>query len=115
MKITNAKIKNVTVGIDDNGRLSATMNFVIIGNLTCKWVFVLEDPAQVQRFKVLMDYAGANNIQDLTGRIIRVANQDVLFFRGFGHPIEDRFVPCIMDYEVKEVTETELAEILKRM
>lgn len=110
MEITNARIKNVTVGFDDRDRLSARMTFD--GQRGCyDWGFILTNPTDVQRLMKLMNYAGIYEVGDLSNKIIRVVNK-ACFFRGFGHPIENKFVPTSTE-EFKEVSEAEFEELLK--
>lgn len=110
MKITNARIKNVTVGLDNRDRLSARMTFE--GQDGC-WDlgFILTNPTDVQRLIKLMNYVGAYKVDGLSGKIIRqVYSGD--FLRGFGHPIKDKYVPTLTT-EFKEINEAEFEELLK--
>lgn len=110
MKITNAKIKNVTVGFDDRDRLSASMTFDG-QHVCCNCGFILTNPTDVQRLMKLMNYTGSYEVGDLSGKIIRKVDFGN-FLGGFGHPIEDKFVPTLTE-EFKEVNEEEFAEMLK--
>lgn len=110
MKINNARIKNVTVGLDDRDRLSVRMTFESQCGC-CDWSFILTNSADAQRLVILMNYTSTYNVEELDGQIVRMVEYDS-FFRGFGHPIEDKFVPAFGE-EVKEVTEAQLSEILK--
>lgn len=110
MKIKNAKIQNVTVGIDDRDRLSVRMTFKGDDDMSCDWGFNLENPKDVQRLKILMEYADVDQVCKLEGKIIRVVDHGMLF-SGFGHPIENKFVPCCIS-EVKEITDAEFRKLL---
>lgn len=110
MEITNARIKNVTVGFDDRDRLSARMTFDGQHGC-CDWGFILTNPTDVQRLMKLMNYTGSYEVGDLSGKIIRKVDSGN-FLRGFGHPIEDKFVPTSTE-EFKEVNKAEFAEMLK--
>lgn len=110
MEINNARIKNVTVGLDDRDRLSARMTFEWQHGC-CDWGFILTNPVDAQRLVMLMNYTGTYNVGTLNGQIIRKVEDDGLF-RGFGHIIEDKFVPAFGE-EVKEVTEAQFSEMLK--
>ena len=110
MQINNARITNVTVGLDDRERLSARMTFESeLG--CCDWGFILTNPVDSQRLVKLMNYTGVYDVKNLNGKIVRVVNHEC-FFRGFGEPIEDKFIPAFGE-ELKEVTETQFEEILK--
>ena len=110
MEITNARIKNVTVGFDDRDRLSARMSFD--GQYSCcDWGFILTNPTDVQRLIKLMNYVGAYEVEDLSGKIIRKVESGN-FFRGFGHPIMDKFVPTLTE-DFKEINELQFEELLK--
>lgn len=110
MKIINAKIKNVTVGLDNGDRLSARMTFD--GQCDCRdWSFILTNPTDVQRLMKLMNYAGVYKVGDLNDKIIRVVYHSILFC-GYGDPIKDKFVPTSME-EFKEINEAEFEELLK--
>ena len=110
MKIKNAKIENVTVGIDDRDRLSVRMTFKGDDGMSCDWGFNLENPEDVQRLKLLVEYTEVDNVLALGGKIIRVMDHG-MFFRGFGHPVENKFVPCCIA-EVKEITDEEFRKLL---
>lgn len=110
MEITNARIKNVTVGLDDRDRLSARMTFECKHDC-CDWGFILTNPTDAQRLVKLMNYTGVYDVKNLNGKVVRVVNHDC-FFRGFGDPIEDKFIPAFGE-ELKEVTEAQFEELLK--
>lgn len=110
MEITNARIKNVTVGLDDRDRLSARMTFEGQHGC-CDWGFILTNPVDAQRLMKLMSYTGTYEVKNLNGKIVRKIDHDN-FFRGFGDPIEDKFVPAFGE-ELKEVTEAQFEELLK--
>lgn len=109
MTIENRRIKNVKVGLDDRDRLSIRMTFD--GIWSCDWGFILTNPIDSQRLVKLMNYAGVSDVMDLNGKIIRVVNHD-RFLRGFGDPIEDKFVPTFGE-ELQEITEEEFNKLLK--
>ena len=70
MKVNNAKIKNVTVGLDDRDRLSARMTFESqLG--CCDWGFILTNPTDAQRLVKLMNYTGVYDVKNLNGKIVR--------------------------------------------
>ena len=50
-------------------------------------------------------------MKNLNGKIVRAVNHDC-FFRGFGDPIKDKFIPAFGE-ELKEVTEAQFEELLK--
>ena len=110
MEVNNAIIKNVTVGLDDRDRLSARMTFEGQHGC-CDWGFILTNPADAQRLVMLMNYTDTYDVKNLNGKIVRKVDHDC-FFRGFGHPIEDKFVPAFGE-EVKELTEAQFSELLK--
>lgn len=110
MRITNSRIKNVTVGLDDRDRLSARMTFEGQRG-SCEWIFILANPKDVERLVNLMNYARVNEVEELDGKIVRIVDCDGLF-RGFGDPIEDKFIP-VFGEELKEVTEAQFEEMLK--
>ena len=110
MEIKNAKIKNVTVGLDDRDMLSARMTFESQLNC-CDWRFILTDPIDSQRLMKLMSYTNVYEVNNLDGKIIRIVKEDSLF-RGFGDPIEDKFVLAFGE-KIKEVTKEQLNELLK--
>ena len=111
MNIVNAKIQSVKVCFDDSRRLSAEMKFVS-QNGTCGWSFVLSNPVDVQRLSKLMNYTGAEEVKDLNGKIIRRLDADG-FMCGFGHPIENVFVP-ISTKEFSEISESEVGTLLAK-
>ena len=109
MEITNARIKNVTVGLDNRDRLSASMTFE--GPNFCRnCCFILTDPTDVQRLVKLMLYTGTSEVQELNGKIIRRIDKNN-FLRGFGDPIANKFIPIFGD-ELKELTESQFEELL---
>lgn len=110
MKVYNARIEEVTVGLDEYNHLSAMFKFKSQHG-SWKFGFILTDLIDAQRLVRLMKYTGVYNVLDLEGKIIRTVLDNNLF-RGFGDPIEDKFIPVCMD-ELKEVTEKEFEEILK--
>lgn len=110
MEIINARIKNVTVGLDDRDRLSAMMTLESRHNC-CDWGFILTNPTDAQRLVKLMKYTGVRDVEDLSGKTIRVVKHDCCF-RGFGDIIEDKFIPAFGE-ELKEVTEAQFEELLK--
>ena len=110
MKIQNVKIKNVTIGINDREKLAVTMSFEGSGG-GCAWSFIMDNPTDVQRLILLMKYTEVKEVMKLEGKVIRVIVCEA-FIRGFGHPIEDKFVSVILS-EVMEITQAEFAEFLQ--
>ena len=110
MRIQNAKIVDVRVGFDDRDNLSARMKFKSLHSC-CEWGFILSNTADVKRLCALMKYTNAYEIKELEGKIIREVDSEN-FFRGFGHPIEDKFV-LINDGEFVEMTQENVESIVK--
>ena len=110
MEITNAKIKDVTVCFDDWGQLSVMMSFYPLHGCY-NWHSLLKNPDNVQRLTKLMTYTESNELSDLNGKIIRIVKFNNAFC-GFGHLIEDKFVPCLMQ-NFKEVNKLKFAEMFK--
>lgn len=110
MEITNARIKNVTVGLDDRDWLSARVTFEWKHGC-CDRGFILTNPTDAQRLVKLMNYTGVYDVKNLNGKVVRAVNHD-FSFRGFGDPIEDKFIPAFGE-ELKEVTEAQFEELLK--
>lgn len=108
MKITNARITNLKVGFDDGNRLAVMINFESQHGC-CLWSFVMSNPVDVQRLSALMNYTNTYDLNDLNGKIIRKVDLDC-FMRGFGHPIEDKFV-LLSEKEFSEITEADLEMI----
>ena len=111
MKITNARIKDVTVCIDDWDRLSARMTLKNEYGC-CDCGFILSNPTDVQRFMKLMNYTEAYEVSDMEGKIIRKVDSDG-FLRGFGHPVEDKYIPTLTE-EFMEISEEEFEKLLKK-
>lgn len=109
MEIANARITNVKVGFDDRDRLSARMTFESQHGC-CDWGFILSNPVDVQRLSTLMNYTDTYDVKNLNGKIIRKVDSDC-FLRGFGHPIEDKFVP-VSTKEFTEISEAEFETML---
>ena len=112
MEVNNAKVRNVTVGLDDLDRLSARMTFQSqLG--CCDYGFILTNQTDAQRLVKLMNYTGVYDVKNLNGEIVRTVSYDNdCFPRGFGDPIEDKFIPAFGE-ELKEVTEAQFEELLK--
>lgn len=110
MEITNARIRNVTVGFDDNDRLSVRMTFASRHDGSCDWGFILTNPTDVQRLIKLMNYTDSYEVGELNDKIIRRVCSGH-FLRGFGHPIEDKFVPTLTEFT--EVNKAEFVEMLE--
>ena len=90
MKIKNAKIKNVTTSLDAKDNLIASIEFH--EELTFStFVFKLANPVELQNFTKLMEYAEVQTVNELEGKIIRIAEHKDLI-RAIGHPIKDKFV-----------------------
>lgn len=108
LEIANAIVTNVKVGFDDRKRLSVKISLDSqYGAYNCS--FILANAVDVQRFTALMNYTLACDIDDLKGRIVRKIDDEGIL-RGFGHPIEDKFVL----FSTKEFTEI-FEETLKTM
>lgn len=91
MEIKNAKIRNVTVYLDDLKRLTVTMELHdSVGFVTAN--FRLVNPVAVINLTQIMKYTNATNLTDLEEKIVRVGifNQNIV--RSIGHPVEDEFV-----------------------
>ena len=105
MRITNAEIKDVMVGLDDRDRLAVM--FKLKGpEGTCNWSFLMANSTDVERLELLMEYVGARKVSDLEKKIVRKAVNYSL--QAIGHPIEDKFIPVLSE-DLEEITE----EILK--
>ena len=90
MKIKNAKIKNVTAGLDSGKLLCVSMEFHYSTHFKI-FVFKLDNPVELRNFKELLKFAEATGFKDLEGKVIRVAeHNDVI--TAFGYLIEDKFV-----------------------
>lgn len=111
MKILTARITKARVGFDERDKVVARMTFENEYGC-CDWAFVLENPVDVQRLKALMKYADAFELKDLNGKIIRQVDSE-RFMRGFGHPIEDKFVP-IYTNEFTELSKVEFGAMLEK-
>lgn len=114
MEIVNARINNVTVVLDNQYGLSAKMSFECCFGST-KVVFMLTKPTKIQQLEKLMNYADVNDVNDLNGKIVRLVI-DCRTIRGYGDPIEDKFIPDMpwLGEELKEeVTEAQLEELRK--
>ena len=109
MELINARIKDATAKVDSNDNLFVSLTFEAQCG-ACYWGFRLTNLADIQRLAKLMDYAGADEVVDLNNKIIRVV-KEVCFFKGFGHPVKDKFVPTFTK-EFKEVSEVEFKELL---
>lgn len=110
MKLNNARIEDVTVGLDDLNRLSVRMTFES-QSVCFNWEFILNNPTDVQRLVKLMNYTDVYDFENLNGKIVRTVMHSYAF-RGFGDPIEDKFIP-VFGEKLKEVTEAQFEELLK--
>ena len=111
MKITNAKIKNVTTRLDNKNRLIASVEFHEAITFST-FVFKLANPVELKNFTKLMEFAEAKETNEMEGKIIRVAEHEDAV-RAIGHPIEDRFIEVtnkIFD-AVEEISESKLLEL----
>ena len=108
MEVNNARIKNVTIGLDDRDRLSARMTFEYQFGC-CDWGFLLTNPRDSQQLAKLMGYTGTYDAMKLNGKIVRIVFHG-MYLRGFGDPIEDKFI-SFEDEEFKEVTEEHFVEL----
>ena len=109
MKIANARITNVMVGFDARDGLYAKMTFETMSS-ACYGHFYLLNAVDAQRLSTLMDYTRTYDIKDLDGKIIRKVDLNSRMV-GFGHPIEDRFVPLSTKGFI-QVTENEYEKML---
>ena len=112
MKILNARITKARIGFDEIDKVVARMTFESKYGC-CDWTFVLENPVDVQRLKTLMKYADVLDFKDLKGKIIQQVVDSERFLRGFGHPIEDKFVPTYTN-EFTELSEVEFGAMLQK-
>jgi len=110
MEVNNARITNLTIGLDDRDRLSARMTFECHFG-ACDWAFILTNPKDAERMVKLMNYTGVHKVEALNGKIVRIVIHGSCF-RGFGDPIEDKFVPALGE-EFKEVTVEQFEVMLK--
>lgn len=110
MEVMNARIENVTVGLDDRDRLSVRMCFN--GGWGCEWGFILTNPIDSQRLIKLMEYTRTSDVLKLNGKIVRMVTHDC-FFRGFGDPISNKFVPAFGE-ELQEITEEDFKKLLEK-
>lgn len=113
MQINNARIRNVTVGLDDRNRLSAKITFEGHQGQSNWLYFVLTKSVDAQRLRKLMLYTGAYKIDDLNGKIVRKVEHEHCLC-GFGDPIEDKFI-WLEDEELKELTENQIVELLSKI
>lgn len=112
MKIENAMIKDVTVGLNDNDRLCVRLS--LKGQCTGgMWIFELENPVDVQRVEKLMQYTCSYEVGELEGKIVRKAVSGNLL-RGIGHPLEDKFIPLWTEV-MREVDESVLEELAEKL
>ena len=112
MKIANAKIKKVSVEIDDLNRLSARMTFDGL-NKCWEWSFMLNRSTDINRLIRLMEYVEVKKVNDLKNKIIRVAEAEC-FLLGLGHPIEDKFIPINTGGEFIEIKEKALKDFVAK-
>ena len=110
MEIKNAKIKNVTIRLDNKERVIASMEFHERLDFTI-FVFKLGNPVEVKNLKKLMEFAEVSEFKDLEGKIVRLAFRENCVM-AIGHPIEDRFVDVTntMIDTIEELTESKLFE-----
>ena len=110
MKISNVRIKDVTIGLDELGKISA---MVVFENQRCRFQldFTLCDSKDAMRFESIMKFAGERTTNAMKGKIIRMVEVDNRI-KGFGDSIMDRFIPIFDDYD-NEVKENEFMEMLK--
>ena len=103
MKIFNAIIKNVTVGLNCDNNLCANIEFC--SQFGCVRIdFKLTERADVYRITKIMNYAGANTFDELKDRTIRiVCSKGIL--SGFAHPICDKFVSILSNNFEEELVE----------
>lgn len=109
MRVFNVRIRNITVDCN-NLQLTAQMTFESQnGNNT--WKFELTNSKDDQRLVKLMNFTNVLKVKDMEEKIIRAVEYDRVIC-WLGDPIEDKFIP--LQGEVKEVTEAELTELLKK-
>lgn len=110
MTVQNAKITNVTVGFDNRDRLTASIS---LKGQYDDWdlKMVLSQKDDCQYLLKLMSYTEVNGVEEMKGKIIRIVTFDNILY-GFGHPIEDKFVPTTQENPT-ELTEAEFRKNLK--
>ena len=113
MIIKNAKIEDAIVSFNDRNNLSATIDFKTYGAGHFTVCFDFTKLADVQRLQKLMNYVEVSQFDDLQGKIVRVGYISGRCFVGFGHPLEDTFVPMKTDTftEVPEIKFEEFAKV----
>lgn len=112
MAIKNAKIEGTIVSFNTRNNLSATIDLKTYdaGHFTVCFDFT--NPADVQRLQKLMNYVEVSQFDDLLGKIVRVGYVPGRCFIGFGHPLEDTFVPMNSD-SFTELPECKFEELVK--
>ena len=111
MKIYNATIKDVAIGLyGNNKRFGVKLVFCDQENII-RHTFELTDWTAVSQLTTLMNFLEISDLKDLEGKNIRVVVSNGLF-RGFGHPEKDRFMAisyfagrCPMTLNAKEFEE----------
>ena len=97
MAIKNSKIESAIVSFNTRNNLSATLDFKTFGSGHFTVCFDFTNSADVQRLQKLMNYVEVSQFDDLPGKIVRVGYVSGRCFIGFGHPLEDTFVPMNND------------------
>ncbi len=110
MEVNNARIKNVTVELNDRDHLSVKLTFEsqLYGY---RAEFMLNNPRNDQLLVKLMKYTGVVEVKKMKNKVVRIVTHDNCFFLGFGDPIEDKFIPAFGE-ELKELTEAQFEELL---
>lgn len=114
MNIINAKIDNVTVGLDQHKRLNVKMELEQAirppSIITCN--FTLTDPSNAEFVAVLMEYAGEEVVTKLNGKIIRIITSSDHKPIAWGHPIEDKFLTWIVGGVLQQTCQQTIEEML---
>lgn len=114
MKIENATIEKVNVGLDITNRFYVQMIIFIEYHesiVSRSIVFQLLNPVEVKNFIKIMKLTDVQDVKDLEGKVVRTA-----FYEdcpvAIGHPVEDRFVDVTntMIDSVEELTQSKLFE-----
>lgn len=119
MQIKVMRISEVKpIAIDERDRLYMEVNFKNASNFQQfnfhRYIFMMENPADVQRLARLMRYTGAYNHKGLLGKQICIVENSLSMnsLLGFANSHEDKFVPFFTK-EFKEVSRLKFEELLK--
>lgn len=88
-EVKNSKIESVSVDFVD-GQLVACLSFVYEGGGSV-WTMLLANPTDVKRLEKVFSFAGADKMNDLKGKVVRLAICNC-FICGIGDLVEDKFV-----------------------